>query len=173
MFGTVAEPTSVLMAGFLCRARWKPVLAAYAIMLVAYFAHPFGRAFPVWTILDVLFAVILIYPAARFSNNLFRKDMKRLAAALLMISFVCIATDSLVRVFLLVPCGLHGLFFESYDVLYAVFVGAAIDSFIEDLIVVLVSLIAGSPLVLSILKLKVFGNSWNMRKSPRENGDKP
>lgn len=76
MFGIIAEPISVLLAGFLARAKWKPVLAIYMIMLSAYFFDPFGRALPLWTILDILFALFLIYPAARFSKNLFRIDVK-------------------------------------------------------------------------------------------------
>jgi hypothetical protein len=153
MFGIIAEPVSVLVAGFLARNRWKPVLAVYVIMLSAYFIHPFGRELPLWTILDIIFALLLIYPAARFSRNLFSTDFKRLPMALVLISFVTIATDSLVRVFLLVPCGLYGLFFESFNDLYFVFVGAAIDSYIEDLIVVIVSFLVGVPLMMSLLKL--------------------
>ncbi|HVP92929.1 MAG TPA: hypothetical protein VMS94_04215, partial [Acidobacteriota bacterium] len=73
-------------------------------------------------------------------------------------SFVCVATDSLVRVFLLVPVGLHNLFFTSFNELYGVFVAAAADSYIEDFIVVAVSLIIGVPLLVGILKLGVFEN---------------
>jgi len=161
MFGIVAEPLSVLMAGFLAKARWKPVLAAYLIMLLAYFIHPFGRALPFWTILDILLALLLIYPAAKLSKNLFKTNVKRLAIALVFISFVCIATDSLVRVFLLVPCGLHGLFFESLDELHFVFVGAAFDSYIEDFIVVVVSFLVGVPLIISILKQRLLSGNDN------------
>ncbi|NWF86671.1 hypothetical protein HXY32_02510 [Candidatus Bathyarchaeota archaeon] len=46
MFGIIAEPLSVLIAGFLAKAQWKPALATYAVMLSAYFIHPFGRALP-------------------------------------------------------------------------------------------------------------------------------
>jgi uncharacterized membrane protein len=158
MFGIIAEPTSVMLAGFLARARWRPVLAIYAIMLSAYLIHPFGSALPQWTILDILFALFLIYPSAKFSKNLFGTDVKRLSIALVLISFVCIATDSLVRVFLLVPIGLHSLFFTSFGELYGVFVGAAFDSYIEDFIVVAVSLIVGVPLLVSISKLGVLKN---------------
>ena len=155
MFGIIAEPLSVLMAGFLAKAKWKSVLAVYTIMLSAYFIHPFGRALPLWTILDVLFALLLIYPAAKLGGNLFKADVKRLPIALVLISFVCIATDSLVRVFLLVPCGLHVLFFESFDTLLGEFVRAAVDSYIEDLIVVLVSFLVGVPLMISLSKLRI------------------
>lgn len=153
MFGIIAEPISVLMAGFLAKAKWKPVLAAYVVMLLAYFTHPFGRVLPLWTILDILFAMILIYPAAKFSRNLSGKDPKRFLFSLILVAFVCIATDSLVRVFLLVPCGLHGLFFQGFEELYIVFVGAALDSYIEDIIVVIVSILVGAPLIMVISKL--------------------
>lgn len=158
MFGIIAEPISVLLAGFLARARWKPVLAIYVIMLSAYLVSPFGRALPLWTILDILFALFLIYPAARVSKNLFRTDVKPMSIALVLISFVCVATDSLTRVFLLIPVGLHNLFFTSFDELYGVFVGAAFDSYVEDFIVVIVSLIIGVPLLISISKMRFFEN---------------
>jgi hypothetical protein len=157
MFGIVAEPFSVLIAGLLVRRKWKPVLTAYVIMLSAYFVHPFGRALPLWTILDVLFALLLIYPAARLSQNLFKTDIKHLSITLVLVSFVCIATDSLIRIFLLVPCNLYSLFpgvFGSFEGLYAVFVGSAVDSYIEDAMVVIVSFLVGVPLLVSISKLK-------------------
>lgn len=157
MFGVVAEPVSVLMAGLLARAKWKPVLIAYLAMLLAYFIHPFGRELPLWTILDILVALLLIYPAAKLGKNLFKtEDVKRLSVALVLVSFVCIATDSLVRVFLLVPCGLHSLFFAGFDELYTIFVEAAAVSYIEDLIVVVVSFLVGVPLTIALSKLKIF-----------------
>jgi len=167
MFGIIAEPISVLMAGLLARAKWKPVLAAYAIMLSAYFIHPFGRALPLWTILDILFALLLVYPAAKFSRNLFKTDIKRLSIALVLVSFVCIATDSLVRVFLLVPCGLHDLFFKGFEELYMVFVLAAVDSYIENLIVVAVSFLVGVPLMISVSKLKILDKSQRTVKTKK------
>jgi hypothetical protein len=157
MFGIIAEPLSVLMAGFLAKAKWKPVLALYVIMLSAYFIHPYGRDLPIWTILDILSALILIYPAAKLSKHLFKTEVKHLSAALVLISFVCIATDSLVRVFLLIPCGLHTLLFPDFTTLSHIFVGAAVSSYIEDLIVVLVSFLVGVPLLISVLKLKLLG----------------
>ena len=167
MFGIIAEPISVLMAGLLARAKWKPVLLAYAIMLTAYFIHPFGKALPLWTILDILFALLLIYPAAKFSRNLFKTDVKRLSIALILVSFVCIATDSLVRVFLLVPCGLHGLFFGGFEGLYNMFVFAAVDSYIEDLIVVAVSFLVGVPLMISVSTLKILDRSQRAVKKKK------
>lgn len=158
MFGIIAEPVSVMSAGFLAKAKWKPVLVLYLIMLVAYLIHPFGSALPLWTILDILFALFLIYPAAKFGKNLFRTDVKPLSFALVLISFVCIATDSLIRVFLLVPVGLHSLFFAGFDELYGVFVSAAFYSYIEDFVVVAVSVIVGVPLLIRISKLGVFEN---------------
>jgi len=159
MFGIIAEPFSVLMAGLLVKAKWKPVLAAYAIMLSAYFIHPFSRILPFWTILDVLFALLLVWPAAKLSRNLLRTGVRGVSITVVFISFVCIATDSLVRVFLLVPCGLYGLFFGSSDAVYAAFVSGAVDSYIEDAIGVAVSLLVGVPLLMGISKSKIFGES--------------
>ena len=155
MFGIIAEPISVLVAGLLAKTKWKPVLGLYVITLSAYFIHPFGQSLPLWTILDVIIAFFLIYPAAKFRGNLLELNFKHLPIKLVLISFVCIATDSLVRVFLLIPCGLHSLFFPNFDALYLEFVRAAFDSYIEDLIVVIVSFVMGVPLMVSVRKFKL------------------
>jgi predicted membrane protein len=158
MFGIIAEPLSVLMAGLLAKARWKSVLAIYAVMLSVYFIDPLGRELPVWTVLDILFALFLIYPAAKLSSNLFGKDVRHMSIALIFISFTVIATDSLTRVFLLVPCGFYTLFFPDFGTLYFIFVKDAIFSYLEDFIAVTVSLIVGVPLLVGISKLGVFEN---------------
>ena len=164
MFGIIAEPVSVVMAGLLARGRWKPALAVYAIMLSAYFLHPFGSELPLWTVLDVLVAAVLIYPAAKLGKYLYKTRSKLLPIALVLVSFVCIATDSLVRIFLLVPCGLYSLVFNSFDVLYAVFVWAAVDSYIEDLIVVAVSFLVGAPLLIVLSRFRVLGKETATEK---------
>ncbi|MBT0160892.1 hypothetical protein G4O51_13010 [Candidatus Bathyarchaeota archaeon A05DMB-2] len=153
MFGIIAEPVSVMMAGHLARGRWKPVLLVYAVMLLSYFVHPYGLALPLWTVLDILAALLLIYPAAKLSKGLFREEFGQLTVALVLLSFVCVAADSLVRVFLLVPCGLHSLFFLDFEVVTAGFIEGAALSYVEDGVVVLVSIVAGVPLLKKIVKL--------------------
>ena len=153
MFGVIAEPLSVLIAGFLAKAKWKPVLAIYAIMLSAYFIHPFGRELPLWTILDILLTIFLIYPAAKLSRNLFGTDVRRLSIALALISFTVIVTDSLVRVFLLVPAGLYNLFTLDFGTLQGIFITAAGFSYLEDAVAVAISFLVGVPLLTRILKL--------------------
>jgi len=155
MFGIVAEPLSVMTAGLLSRARWKPALALYLVLLSAYFIHPYGRALPIWTILDVLAAFFILIPAAKLSHSLFEEDAKNLPTAFVLISFITIATDSLVRIFLLVPCGLYSQFFDSYGSLQATFTGAALSSYVEDGIAVFISLTVGIPLLICALKLKI------------------
>lgn len=156
IFGIVAEPVSVLSAGLLSRGKWKPVLAIYAILLFAYFLHPFGRQLPLWTIIDVLAALFIIYPAARFGKSLFSKDVKLMSIAFILLSFVCTATDALARIFLLIPLGLHVLVFPSFSVLQTVFIGSALSSYIEDGIVMLVSLTVGVPILIATSKLGIF-----------------
>jgi hypothetical protein len=156
IFGIVAEPVSVLSAGLLSRGKWKPVLAIYAAMLSAYFIHPFGRQLPLWTIIDILAALFIIYPAAMLSKSLFSKNVKLMSIALVSLSFVCTATDALARIFLLIPIGLHVLVFPDFSVLQTVFMGSALSSYVEDAIVILVSLFAGVPLLIATSKLGIF-----------------
>lgn len=153
VFGVVAEPLGVLICAFLARGRWRSAMPIYAVMLAAYFIHPLGRWLPLWTILDTLLALVLIYPAGKIGNWVFKGDIRRSSVSLILISFIGIATDALVRVFLLVPAGLYTLFTSSPDVVYAIFVAGAVDSYIEDVLVVIVSFLVGIPLLLALRKI--------------------
>ena len=153
IFGVIAEPVAVLVCAMLVRGKWQMVLPIYSTVLVAYFAHPFGRWFPLWTIADVLVAFALIYPAARIGKWVSEPNLKRLAVSLLLISFIGIATDALVRIFLLVPAGLHTLLTSNPEVIYGIFVLGAADSFIEDALVVAVTLVVGVPILSALQKI--------------------
>jgi len=153
IFGVIAEPLGVMICGLLAKGKWHVALPVYALALAAYFAHPFGRWFPLWTVADTLLALALIYPVARVGKWISEPDVKRLSVSLLLISFIGIATDALVRVFLLVPGGLHMLFTTEPQVVYTIFVTGAVDSFIEDVLVVAVSFIAGVPLLIALQKI--------------------
>jgi hypothetical protein len=59
------------------------------------------------------------------------------------------------RIFLLVPCGPYSQFFDSYASLQGTFTGASTSSYVEDGIVVVISLIAGVALLMSALKMKI------------------
>jgi hypothetical protein len=153
MFGIVAEPMGVLACGLLAKGRWKPVMAIYAFMLTAYFVHPFGRWLPLWTILDILLAFALIYPVAKMSKSLFEEDGKHLPLSLILVSFVGTVMDALTRVFLLIPAGLSMFLGWPPEVVYLIFVTGAVDSYIEDVLVVIVSLVVGAPLLIALRKI--------------------
>lgn len=153
MFGIVAEPLGVLACGFLAKGRWKPVLAIYVIMLAAYFIHPFGRWLPFWTILDILLAFILIYPVAKITGNMLEESLKRLSVSLVLVSFIGTVTDALTRVFLLIPAGLYMVFGFSPDAVYWIFVTGAIGSYIEDVLVVVVSILVGVPILVALRRI--------------------
>lgn len=158
MFGVIAEPLSALIAGLLSKAKWKPVLAIFGAMLSAYFIDPLGRALPIWAILDILLATLLIYPSAKLSSRLFGTSTRRLSIALALISFTVIATDSLTRVFLLIPCGLSNLFSSDFGVIYGIFVQGAAFSYAEDIIALTISFLVGVPLLVTVLKLRKSSN---------------
>jgi uncharacterized membrane protein len=153
MFGIVAEPIGVVVAGFLARGRWKETMMIYGFMLSAYFIHPYGRMLPIWTILDLLIAFVLIYPASRLGKEIWRDHTKLFPMALLSVAFISTVADSMTRVFLLIPGGLYQLFGLSYEALaYEWFIPGAIGSYIEDLLVTIITLIAGVPFVMGLKK---------------------
>ena len=153
MFGIIAEPMGVLACGFLAKRKWKPVLMIYAIMIVAYFIHPFGRWFPLWTILDILIAFILIYPVARLSKSMSDGGVKQLAVSTPLVSFIGTVTDSLTRVFLLVPAQIYIVFEWPPEVVYSIFTLGAVDSYIEDILVIIVSSLVGTPMLSALRKI--------------------
>ena len=152
MFGVVAEPIGVLFAGLIARGIWKHSIVAYGMMLAAYFMHPFGRMLPLWTILDVLLAFILIYPASKISVRFLSRKEGSLLIPLVAISFITASTDSLARIFLLIPAGLYAIFDLSFEFLYSIFVAGAIYSYAEDAIMIIISLLIG-PKILDALKV--------------------
>lgn len=154
MFGIIAEPIGVLAVGFLAKGKWKPVVLLYAVMLAAYFAHPFGRSLPYWTILDIFLAIVLIYPVAKLSKNL-HENAGRMSVAV-PLSFVGTAMDALTRIFLLIPVGLYSFLNWSYDIVYGAFVPAAISSYVEDVQVVIISFLVGVPLLLALRRIPGF-----------------
>jgi hypothetical protein len=153
MFGIVAEPVGVLAAGFLAKGMWKPVMAIYGLMLAAYFIHPFGTWLPLWTILDILIALVLLYPAAKLNKNFFGENVKLLPLSLVLLSFVATVADSLTRVFLLIPAGLYTVLGWPPEVVYYAFIEGAVGSYIEDLLVVITSIIAGVPIIIALKTL--------------------
>jgi hypothetical protein len=125
------------------------------MMLAAYFAHPYGRLLPLWTILDLLAASFLVYPASKLGKNLWNNQSRPelFAAALLLIAFVSTALDSLTRVFILIPMNGYQLFGYDYEVLaYGWFIPGAVGSYIEDTVVCIMTLTAGIPLLTSLKK---------------------
>jgi uncharacterized membrane protein len=156
MFGVVAEPLGVLVAGFLAKGKWKPVAAIYAIMLGAYFIHPFGQMLPLWTIIDIPLALILIYPAAKVGKFIYEKNSLHLTLASALIFFVGTVTDSLTRVFLLVPARLYEFFGLSFVELNGIFVSGATLSFVEDGFAIIMSILIGVPLIVALRKVPAF-----------------
>lgn len=154
MFGIVAEPIGVSVAGFLAKGKWKQVTSMYGIMLAAYFIHPYGRMLPLWTVLDLIVALALIYPTAKIGKWLWEKRQERLAVALVLVAFVSTVADSMTRVFLLVPGGLYQFFGFDYDALaYGWFIPGAVGSYIEDLLVSIVTFVAGVSLLLALRRI--------------------
>jgi hypothetical protein len=156
MFGIIAEALSVLMIALLVKRQWLPVFVTYSVMLAAYFSHPFGARLPLWTILDVLLAFALIYPVAKLSRIGVQGNVRRLTVSLVLVSFIGTVTDSLTRVFLFVPAGLYAFLGLSFDEVFFIFTTGASASYIEDLIVVVVSFLVGVPLLLAIQKIQGF-----------------
>jgi hypothetical protein len=153
MFGVVAEPLATSTCGFLAKGHWKPVVGLYAVMLTAYFMHPFATSLPLWAMLDILVALVLIYPVAKVSKDIFHTDVRRLPISVVLTSFIGTVTDSLVRVFLLVPAGLYLVLGWSPAFLFWAFAAGAADSYIEDAITVAISLLVSVPVLVALRKI--------------------
>ncbi len=167
MFGVIAEPLSVMVAGFLTRGKWQPVIALYGVMFAAYFISPMGQSLPLWPMLDTIVAVCLVYPAAKLSKNLFSESVKLLPVSLVITSFITVATDGLTRVFMFIPAGLYSVLGLSPAVAAGWFLGGGVDSFIEDALVVLITLVVGVPILLALRKVLNLRKPLSQKK-PRD-----
>jgi hypothetical protein len=161
MFGIIAEPLSVMTAGFLTRGKWRPVAVLYTLMFVAYFISPMGQSLPLWPMSDTMIAFILVYPAAKLSKNLFietvtHANLKLLSLSLVLVSSVTIITDGLTRVFLFIPVSLYNVLGLSPADAAAAFIGGGVDSFIEDALVIIVTLLVGVPIFLALRNILDF-----------------
>jgi hypothetical protein len=159
MFGVIAEPLGVTAAGLLAKGRWKEMQFIYGVMLGAYFLHPYGRMLPLWTVLDLLIAFVIIYPTSKIGGWVWKEQAKKFTVALLLIAFVSTVADSMTRVFILVPCGYYKVLGFSYEVLaYEWFIPGAVGSYIEDGLVSIVTFFVGVPLLLGLKKVLNFTN---------------
>jgi len=157
IYGVTGESIGAATAGFLVKGKWRIVAALYAFMLAAYFIHPYGMMLPLWAVLDCIFALALVYPAAVLSKNLSRKEIeiKRFALAILLISFISTVAHSLTMIFILVPVGLYKVEFGTFEAVYYAFVIGAAGSYIEDAIILAVSIVVYSPLLVFLRRSKI------------------
>jgi len=101
--------------------------------------------------------LILIYPTAKVGKFVYEKNFLSLTLASALIFFVGTVTDSLARVFLLVPARLYEFFGWSFEVLRDyVFVPGAALSFIEDGLAIIMSILIGVPLIVALRKVPAF-----------------
>jgi hypothetical protein len=157
VYGMTAESVGVVIAGLLVKGKWKIPLGLYAVMLAAYFLHPYGQRLPIWTMLDCLGGLLLVYPAAKLSGYVLgdKTDFGKLTLGVLLISFVATVGDSLTRVFLLVPAGLYKIEFAAFEALYNVFMIGAAGSYIEDAVVSIVSVLVSVPVLIFLQRTKI------------------
>jgi hypothetical protein len=156
IYGVTGESVGVATAGLVAKGRWRIVAALYAFMLTAYFIHPYGVMLPLWAMLDCLVAFLLIYPAAVLSRNLFREiEIKRFAAAIVLISFISTVAHSLTMIFILIPVGMYKVEFGAFEALYYAFVVGAAGSYIEDAVIFALSITAYFPLLLFLQRSKI------------------
>ncbi len=85
--------------------------------------------------------------------NILGEKISRLPVPLVLMSFIGTATDALTRIFLLIPVGLYSFFSISQEAVYYVFIMGAVDSYIEDVLVVIVSLLVGIPLIVATKRI--------------------
>lgn len=157
IYGMTAESVGVVIAGLLAKGRWRVPLGLFAFMLAAYFTHPYGQRIPIWTMLDCLAGLLLVYPCSKLSGYVLgdKAGAGKFTLGVLLISFVATVGDSLTRVFLLVPVGLYRLEFETFEALYNIFIIGAAGSYIENGIVSIVSVTVTVPVLTFLQRSKI------------------
>ncbi len=138
IFGVPAETIGVFAAAKSWRGDYKTPLAMLSLMLVLFFLHPVGRQLPTWTLIDIYLALLASLVLGVLGNVC--KSLP-VTARVALTGFIAATVDAMVRVTILVPIGVYRLLGLDADSLRALFVMGALDSFAEDAILVVVSIL--------------------------------
>jgi hypothetical protein len=109
-------------AGTLLKGRWKPISAVLAVILLAFFVHPFGPAVFLYANWDKVIALGLVYPVFRFAKREMRnrESVRALTPVIGLVSFIATELDGATGnlVFLLEAQPVFGLTKEMLPALF-------------------------------------------------------
>ena len=151
MINITGSSMGTLAAGLLSKENWRQLMAIYGTMLGIYFVHPLGTWFPVWAILETIMGFILIVPTVLLSKDLFKKSGKALTVSMILIFFVSTSCDTTTGIFLLVPLGLYSVL-GSPEAAFAFIMAGVLNSYIEVVLIIVLSAVIGVPLFLTLRK---------------------
>ena len=168
-----SEPLGAASAGLAMKRRWRELLAIYALMLAAYFAHPYGRALPAWCLWDIYVAASLVLAACLFSSAPFRVSLDKVLgrleenwpilgdlrsafssslrpgspASIALSAFIGLETDSLARIFVFIPLCFYVLLGLRLEAIVPMWYLGALATPLEAMLGMLVASIVGPPVV--------------------------
>jgi hypothetical protein len=154
---TLGAPVGAMMAGFLFRKRWKPVLIYYTVLLGIYFISPIAWQLPIWGMWDVYLAYFTLLGVAVLMmtwKGRWNPRPRGLLHSTALSALVGLEADILFRIFILVPGHTYWFFygFSAEQLIPWWVMGAAITP-VQVALAILVTMIVGPPLAKVISKL--------------------
>ena len=158
---TLGAPIGAMFSAFLFRGKWKPALVYYTALFVAYFVTPIAWQLPIWGMWDTYLAyAVLIAAILLIRKGLWKHGARRLPFVLAVSAFIGLEADVLFRIFIFVPCQTYQLFYGfSVETLQLIWTVGAVGTPIKAALSILLTVVAGHPLVKILNKANLFEDS--------------
>ena len=152
---TLGAPIGAMVAGFLFRGEWKPVLTYYTALLGFYFLTPIAWQLPIcgmWVVYLAYF-ILLVVVVMMTRTGSWNPKSKGLLYVIALSALIGLEADILFRIFILIPGQTYRLFYHyGAESLIPLWVEAAAITPTKVAISILFTTTVGPPLVRVIKK---------------------
>jgi hypothetical protein len=147
-FFTVGAPIGVAITALIYQNRWKPVLAYYILLFVAYWTNPVAWQLQSWAMWDTYLALIILVSMMVFGGRFIRNMLQNISLRLALAAFIGLEADVLFRIFLLVPGGAYQYFYGwDIEILRIVWVSGAVGTPLKVVLSTFATVVIGKPVV--------------------------
>jgi len=156
-FFGVAEAIGTLGAGLLMSRKWYVTAGTYGIPLLAFLLHPLTRNIPLWTLWDTYLGFLAVFIAAFLVSRLKEGEVsvRRLVPVVVLVAFVAVELDVMVRVFMLTVVGLYQVYPIPIELLPSIFILGAFQTPLEAAYCAASAAVVGTPVLVALKRSRM------------------
>jgi len=145
---TIGAPVGAMVSGLMFRGRWKPVLAYYTVLLLAYFVTPLAWQLPIWGMWNTYLAYLCLVVLTTLGRGVLKLESNKPSYALALSAFIGLEADILFRIFIFIPCQTYQLFYGfTVEALQLIWLTAAFVTPVQVAMSALATVILGPPVI--------------------------